>query len=90
MNPWWDSIQAARKRGKFTMRDHTLAWHSATCAVGEATGQAHNKFVKVGLANVLLSGGFTRAVQSNDMDGAENILVKIEDEVLRMKREGLL
>ena len=91
MNPWWGYIEEARKAGgKFTRRMKDLAWRPETCAVGEATGGRHDLFTDQVHENRMFSGRFTRAVETDEVDLAEETLIKIEDEVLRMKREGLL
>lgn len=95
---WRERIVDARKRGNFNWQDiddATGSW--LTCAVGEQH-KLHAQVVVLGMIDEPLDDelyslgdtfqGFGRAVQNNDIDQAEQLLDKIEDRVLELKREA--
>lgn len=100
---WRERVMAARERGRFTGEDVRLAESWRTCAVGEQIAaypeviQVEKSTQKIAICRPLddilfgLGGdgfdGFLHAVVAQDFDLAENLLDRIEDRVLELKRE---
>lgn len=89
---WLERLEAAKKRGKFTLEDRVDASLWKCCAVGEhehlkeGSGWLREDLVLDPVARYGLH--FSWAVLADDIADAEDLYWKIQDRALTIKREG--
>jgi hypothetical protein len=85
---WLERIDAARRAGAFTEQDNIDIFAMDTCFVGEALADVHDMQDDRWASIMKLCYPPVTAVYRNDFAEAERLLLEIQDEVLRIKRES--
>ena len=70
---WFQRLTAAKRRGRFTLRDKELAWSAETCALGERCGGEINRDNFAPRRAMFAGVQFTQAVDNDQVLKAREV-----------------